>query len=176
MSDEDYVRYGSLPGWYRHPTQPLDYYYTGRGFGTVDGQYLSRPHPAEGPDFEPMDATGVAEWVRVHGAGTSIPHSRIVTLDHLPGYRITEVLGLVTELASASGWTAEHKGNQALEGALADLIDSATELGGNAIVGFKAATFGAHGGLTSGFGGDAVGVLLTGTAVRVVKEPAAPQA
>ena len=167
MSTEDFVPAGSAPGWYRHPTERLDYYYTGNGFGTVNGTFVRRPHPTQGPDFEPMDAAGVAAWIRDHGTGEAIPPSRIVTLDHLPGYRVKEVLGLVTELASASGWTAESKGNQALGGALTGLVDSAFTLGGNAILGVKVATFGAHGGLTSGFGGDAVGVCITGTVVIV---------
>jgi hypothetical protein len=37
----------------------------------------------------------------------------------------------------------------------------------NAIVGLHASTFGAHGGITNVLGGDAVGVLLMGTAVIV---------
>ena len=68
-------------------------------------------------------------------------------------------------------WTAEHKGNTALEGALANLVKSAVWLGANAIIGVQAATFGAGGGITSVVGGDAVGVLITGTAVFVEKEP-----
>jgi len=121
-----------------------------------------------------MDPAGVAEWIHSHGTGSEIPRTRIVTLDHLPGYRIVEVLGLVTELTSASGWTAERKGNLALEGALSDLVESAVDLGGNAIIGVTTATFGAHGGITSGFGGDAVGVLITGTAVQVAKDTDVP--
>jgi len=68
-------------------------------------------------------------------------------------------------LTSASGWTAKSKGNTALEGALGNLVDSAVELGANAIIGVQAATFGAGGGITNVVGGDAVGVLITGTAV-----------
>ena len=170
MPTEDFVPAGSAPGWYRHPTERADYYYTGNGFGTVNGTFVRRPHTAQSPDFEPMDAAGVAAWVRDHGVGGEIPLSRIVTLDHPPGGRVMEILGLITELASASGWTAESKGNQALGGALAGLVDSAFDIGGNAILGVKVATFGAHGGLTSGFGGDAVGVCISGTVVIVEKD------
>lgn len=37
----------------------------------------------------------------------------------------------------------------------------------DAVVGLTSSAFGAAGGITSGFGGDAVGVLLIGTAVLV---------
>jgi uncharacterized protein YbjQ (UPF0145 family) len=141
------------------------------GAVAVDGSYVRRRHPQNGPDFEPMDSAGVSEWIRQHGADFAIPRSRIVTLDHVPGHRVRDVLGLVTELTSASGWTAKIKGNTALEGALGNLVDSAVELGANAIIGVQAATFGAGGGITNVVGGDAVGVLITGTAVFVEKEP-----
>ena len=39
--------------------------------------------------------------------------------------------------------------------------------GANAVVGLTGNTFGAGGGITSAIGGDAVGVLLMGTAVQI---------
>jgi uncharacterized protein YbjQ (UPF0145 family) len=89
------------------------------------------------------------------------------TLSEIPGFQITKVLGLVTELASASGFTAETKGANALDAALTELGRSAALVGANAVVGFQASAFGARGGITSAFGGDAVGILLVGTAVVV---------
>ena len=63
------------------------------------------------------------------------------------------------------------KGNWALDKAIQGLCVEAASRGANAIVGLSATTFGAHGGgITSGFGGDAVGVLLLGTAVVVLRE------
>lgn len=171
---EDFVPAGSPSGWYRHPYRPIDYFWTGRGFGTVGGEHIRRRHSGGELRFEPAERGDAADWVRQYGvdsAGESIPPDRIVTIDHLPGYQVVKVMGLVTELTSASGWTAKSKGNTALEGALRGLVASAVDLGGNAIVGFAASTFGAHGGLTAGFGGDAVGVLLTGTAVTVSRTP-----
>ena len=52
---------------------------------------------------------------------------------------------------------------------------SAARLGANAILGLRSSAFGAAGGITSAFGGDAVGVLLMGTAVTVEpdREPSA---
>lgn len=96
-----------------------------------------------------------------------IPASRITTLHELPGCRVTAVLGVVSELTSASGWTAASKGNSALSSAMQGLNRTAKAMGANAVVGLSATTFGAHGGITAGFGGDAVGVLLLGTAVVV---------
>jgi uncharacterized protein YbjQ (UPF0145 family) len=118
---------------------------------------------AAGASLMGADAPVLGAPIRAKG----LPRNRIVTLDAIPGCAISEIIGVVTELTSASGWTASSKGNQALTTALQGLARTATELGANAIVGLNAATFGAHGGLTSGFGGDAVGVLLTGTAVVV---------
>ena len=96
-----------------------------------------------------------------------VKSSRVTTLHELPGHRITEVQGVVSMLGSASGWTASSKGNNALNEALIGLRQAAAQLGGNAIVGLTSSTFGARGGVTSVVGGDAVGVLLVGTAVTV---------
>ena len=100
-----------------------------------------------------------------------IPTARMTTLPGVPSCRITAVLGVATELTSASGWTAATKGNIALDAGLSGLNRTAKAMGANAVVGLVASTFGAHGGLTAGFGGDAVGVLLMGTAVVVEDEP-----
>lgn len=83
---------------------------------------------------------------------------------------------VVTELTSSSGWTAASKGNNALNQAMTNLCASAHALNANAVVGLIPTTFGAHGGLTSGSGGDAVGVLLVGTAVTIAPRPSAPGA
>lgn len=96
-----------------------------------------------------------------------VPASRVTTTSTLAGYTITRSFGVVTSLSANSGWTATSKGNNALDQALAGLRKAAAALGANAIVGLSGGPFGAHGGLTSGFGGDAVGILLLGTAVRV---------
>lgn len=93
-------------------------------------------------------------------------------MDSLPGYTVVESLGIVVALSSNSGWTAASKGNNALDNALASLRENAARLGANAVLGVSTAAFGAHGGITSGLGGDAVGILLMGTAVRVQRESA----
>jgi len=84
-----------------------------------------------------------------------------------------EVRGLVTERRLPRGGQRSER-ERGLQGALSDLVESAVDLGGNAIIGVTTATFGAHGGITSGFGGDAVGVLITGTAVQVAKDTDVP--
>jgi uncharacterized protein YbjQ (UPF0145 family) len=108
------------------------------------------------------------------GAGRHqfIPLTSVTTLQALPGHRINAVHGVVSMLSGSSGFTATAKGNEALSGALKGLMASAVAMGGNAIVGLSGSTFGAGGGITSAFGGDAVGVMLLGTAVTV--EPDAP--
>ena len=174
MSGDDFVPEGSPSGWYVHPSQEVDFFWTGRGFASVQGEHVRRRHRRGTPDYEAAPVCAASEWVRQFGVDStksSMPSGNVVTLDHLPGHRIVEVYGVVTEIESASGWTASSKGNAALDRALQDLVATAEALGANAIVGFSAATFGAHGGITSGMGGDAVGVLLSGTAVLVVQDP-----
>lgn len=102
-----------------------------------------------------------------------LPPSRMTTLTFLPGFHIRAVLGVASELTSASGWTAATKGNTALAAAMVGLNRTARDMGANAVLGISATTFGAHGGITSGLGGDAVGVLLLGTAV-IVEEDSPP--
>ncbi|MDQ1250073.1 MAG: hypothetical protein QG597_4451 [Actinomycetota bacterium] len=93
--------------------------------------------------------------------------ARVTTLAALPGHRILAAHGTVSMLSGSSGLTATTKGNEALSGAMTGLRWAASEMGGNAIVGLQCSSFGAAGGITSAFGGDAVGVLLLGTAVTV---------
>lgn len=92
---------------------------------------------------------------------------RMTTLPDFPGYVITKVHGVVTELSSNSGWTAATKGNNALDDAMFSLRNSAEQMSANAVVGLSATTFAANGGITNIVGGDAVGVLLLGTAVTI---------
>lgn len=91
----------------------------------------------------------------------------ITTLQGVPGYTINKMLGVVAVLAAASGFTAEMKGNDALVKVRAQLMDQARTRGGNAVVGLTGSPFGARGGVTSAFGGDAVGIMLLGTSVIV---------
>ncbi len=101
--------------------------------------------------------------------------ANITTLHALPGHRITAVHGVVSMLSGSSGFTATAKGNDALSGALSGLMARAAGMGGNAVVGLSGSTFGAGGGITSAFGGDAIGVLLLGTAVTVESDAPADQ-
>lgn len=104
-------------------------------------------------------------------ASRRVAPDRVTTLSGLPGYRTVHALGVVNALDSASGFTAGSKGNTALSSALAMLYERAAELGGNAVLGLVTSTFGAGGGITKGLGGDAVGVLLLGTAAVVEPVP-----
>jgi len=100
-----------------------------------------------------------------------VSSTHVTTLATLPGFRITKVFGLVSEVGATSGFTASTKGTNALSITTEQLRRSATAMGANAIVGLQGSPFGAGGGITSAFGGDAVGVLLMGTAVWVEPEP-----
>jgi uncharacterized protein YbjQ (UPF0145 family) len=105
---------------------------------------------------------------RAVASHSPVSPTRVTTLQSLPGHRITEVHGVVSILSGSSGFTATAKGNEALAAAMLGLRTSAADLGGNAVVGLTGSSFGAAGGITSAFGGDAVGVLLLGTSVTVV--------
>lgn len=111
-----------------------------------------------------------AEWTDNLRNAPRVPASMVSSLPDIPGYRIVSNLGLVSALSSNSGWTARTKGNIALGSAYDELRANGAILGANAIVGVTASTFGAGGGITNVVGGDAVGVLLIGTAVVI--EPA----
>ena len=102
---------------------------------------------------------------------TRVPSSRVTTLSSLPGFRIIEVHGVVSMLTGASGFTATMKGNEVLAASMHGLQIAAADMGGNAIVGLSGSSFGAAGGVTTVFGGDAVGVLLLGTSVTVEEDP-----
>jgi uncharacterized protein YbjQ (UPF0145 family) len=111
---------------------------------------------------------------RAAATRTALATMQVTTLQTLPGFRITAVRDVVSVLSGSSGFTATTKGNDALAIAMKGLRQAAADIGGNAIVGLTGSTFGAGGGVTSVFGGDAVGVLLMGTAVTV--EPVTPPA
>jgi uncharacterized protein YbjQ (UPF0145 family) len=109
-------------------------------------------------------------------ADTSLTRARVVTLSDLPGHRITKVHGVVSGVGSLSGWTAADKGRGAVDKAFPDLLASARRLGANAVIGLHGSPFGAGGGITNMLGGDAVGVLLIGTAVtaELIVDPPEP--
>lgn len=98
---------------------------------------------------------------------THVSLNKVTTLPDVPGFRTVESYGIVSVLAAASGFTAGTKGNDALARAQGQLLGQATQMGANAVVGVVGSSFGAGGGITSAFGGDAVGIMLMGTAVRV---------
>ncbi|MGZ4451195.1 MAG: hypothetical protein ACXVW4_15485 [Nocardioides sp.] len=140
-------------------------------------------HPGYGKPRKVMfEGAGVLEEIRAawpeHGRVTTpgseagAPPPRVsprlvTTLPTVPGHHIVDVHGVVSQVASLSGWTAAAKGRGALERAFPDLLASASAVGANAVVGLQASSFAAAGGLTNMVGGDAVGVLLMGTAVTV---------
>jgi uncharacterized protein YbjQ (UPF0145 family) len=124
----------------------------------IDGG-VERCNACDLPIFLTVDA-GAAQ-------ARGVLRDHVTTLQTLPGYRIVRVLGVVSELSATSGLTATVKGTNALDNSMAMLRRSAAELRANAIVGLTSSSFGAAGGITSVLGGDAVGVLLIGTAAVV---------
>jgi hypothetical protein len=100
-------------------------------------------------------------------ASINVPMEQVTTLQSLPGYRTVRSVGVVAEVSATSGLTATAKGTSALGNGLVRLREAAGIMGANAILGLVSSAFGAAGGITSAFGGDAVGVLLIGTAAVV---------
>jgi len=96
----------------------------------------------------------------------------VTTLDWVPDYRVVKTLGLVSAIGANSGWTAKTKGDIADDRAQDVLMQAAARLGADAVLGVRASAFGAGGGITGAFGGDAVGILYVGTAAVV--EPETP--
>lgn len=117
--------------------------------------------------LKPLEREGV-----VARAPQSRPVSQamVASTDHLPGYRVEQLLGVVTSVGSNSGFSAKAKGGNALSDSLASLCEQAGGLGANAIIGLGMSAFGAGGGITNALGGDAVGIAIWGTAVRVSAE------
>jgi uncharacterized protein YbjQ (UPF0145 family) len=137
--------------------------------------FLHRPDEAEelaawfdvpAPEPVPTEQSRPAAWsAEAATQFPTVPPHRVVTLPDLHGHRITRVHGTVTAIGSLSGWTASHKGRGALNEAMLELRRAAAALHADAIVGVQVSAFGAAGGITNMVGGDAVGVLLAGTAV-----------
>lgn len=103
--------------------------------------------------------------------GKPAPPLLMVSTDSLPGYTITKVLGLVSSVDSDAVWTASSKGQNALDASIAALVAQAKSINADAIIGLHMAAYGARGGVTSMVGGDAVGVIVWGTAVQASREP-----
>jgi uncharacterized protein YbjQ (UPF0145 family) len=148
-----------------------------QGISERDGFTLDWYHFTRADHGTFMNA--VADRAGTHRVGeaptpvdVSIHPDKVTTLQNLPGYKTIRALGVVSELSAASGFTAGSKGATALERAMSTLRVRAEDMGANAIVALSASAFGAGGGITSALGGDAVGVLLVGSAVTV--EPAMP--
>jgi len=86
----------------------------------------------------------------------------VITSDDALGYTIEKVFGIVNGIGSTAGRTSKNKGTDSYNSALAWLRYNAHEKGGNAVIGLRQSTYAAsHGGAF----GDAVGVVLSGTAV-----------
>ena len=101
-------------------------------------------------------------------APVMISREMMTTLPTLPGHAVLQNCGVVSVLTATSGWTAAAKGNEALGNAWQELsVAAGKQEGANAVVGIAAAPFAAKGGITSVVGGEAVGILITGSAVRV---------
>lgn len=113
----------------------------------------------------------VGHVIRLDG-DMPIPKQMMTTLPILPGYRVTANYGIVTTVGAHAGLTAQSKGLVAQYNGFMELSKQADALGANAIIGLRASAFAAGGGLTNVFGGDAVGVLMLGTAVYVAPDPA----
>lgn len=96
-----------------------------------------------------------------------VPMKFVTTLHEYPGSRTVECFGLIAIVTSTAANTASEKGRESLRSGLTELSVVAAEKGANAILGLQISNFGASQG---GMLGDAVGVSLMGTAVRLVHD------
>lgn len=88
----------------------------------------------------------------------------VISSDDALGLTISEIHGLVYGVSSTAGRTSKNKAASSFESALALVKINALELGGNAVVGLRQTAYSAS---TGGMMGDAVGVVLSGTAVTL---------
>lgn len=95
----------------------------------------------------------------------------VSTLAEIPGHPVVAHHGVVTAVASANFKGAQTKGSNALDDALGRVRTEAFSLGANAIVGLQVSSFGAK--VIGAGSGDAVGVVVTGTAVTVTRQATA---
>lgn len=180
MSDQDFVAKGSPSGWYQHPTENRDYFYTGQGFATFEGVFVSRVHAGVSPAFEAAPVAAAAEWVKKYGVAQKaapVNTSMMVTTPEVPGFCTVSTCGLVYEIGSLSAGSSPltgvaSKAERVMDGVLKRLGEQASEKGANAIVGLTVVSVtGSKGGIM----GDAVGVIVTGTAVFVERPDGAHQ-
>lgn len=88
----------------------------------------------------------------------------VVTSDDACGLEITEVIGIARGIGSQRGGSAAAKTHDAYAEALDDLRAVAYDLGANAVIGLRQSS---HGAGIGGLLGDAVTVILSGTAVTL---------
>lgn len=91
----------------------------------------------------------------------------VITSDDPLGYSIKRVHGLVRGIAASSGKPAGNKTADAFNEALEALREYALEAGCNAVIGVRQSMTGSSAG---GILGDAVSVILSGTAVVLDRE------
>jgi len=103
-------------------------------------------------------------WMDSESRPASVQETFVTTLQALDGQQVVESFGVVTSISSSAGRGAQAKGSIAMESAMVSLRRAAGDRGANAVVGLQVAPFAAS---VGGNFGDAVGILLAGTAVRV---------
>ena len=117
------------------------------------GEHVSDPNDKPPPGSQPQQRPKVA------------------TTDNLPGHTVTKFLGLVYAAQSHTKWKAldQHaRLMNAMEACTSELLSKAHGLGGNAVLGVRIAANSSH---QATSGGSSDGVVLVGTAVRVVADP-----
>ncbi len=131
---------------------------------------LRRPHvDAAGGSPDVPAGTPAERAPTVVRVPDAVPLERITSLDAVPGRTVDRSLGAVTVIAAGGGWTAEHRGREALERAMSEIGAAAGRRGADAVVGLSVSAFGARSSVAA-LNGDAIGIVLLGTAV--VLEPA----
>ncbi|UUW88413.1 heavy metal-binding domain-containing protein [Pimelobacter simplex] len=88
----------------------------------------------------------------------------VLTTDNALGYQVESVFGVVRGIAAVAGKPAGNKTADAYDEALEALREYAYEAGCNAVIGVRQSACGASAG---GILGDAVSLVLSGTAVTI---------
>ncbi|CAN5243550.1 MAG: hypothetical protein ACSLEW_04095 [Nocardioides sp.] len=121
---------------------------------------------------DPTDFAATYRAVRAEALGHDdwtghVPVSRLVTTGTYPGHTITEVHGIVSDVVSSVSWGTADTDPAASFASATEGIRAQTErLGANAVIGLTAVALTPKTGLAA-LAGEAPGVLLMGTAVRI---------
>jgi uncharacterized protein YbjQ (UPF0145 family) len=149
--------------------------------GTADGTatFQKKAGILLGVSVVDRAAGGVKDNASSRVTSLYTPHPLVTTLQSIPGYDVSEVLGIVYATNSSTGFKAKDEGGSMINRlevrlehttreALKDLWDKAQRLGANAVLGVTIAAAEAEG--SGVMAARSSGVVVLGTAAKVTRQ------